>query len=61
MFKIKKAVIYSDSELAVDGISGKRKIKAKNLVPMLERIKDIHPKGYDIVWVPVSKQLAHIK
>lgn len=58
---VEYAVIYSDSKLAVQGISGRMEIKAENLIPILEEIWDILPKNYDVVWIPGKKQKAHLK
>lgn len=71
---IKKAIILSDSELAVYGIytrmgwdTPKRKvINAPNLIPMLYHIElmlnQIKERcNYKIKWIPQEKQLAHLK
>ena len=49
--------IYSDSELLVNQINGKYKVKAKNLMPLFNQVIDVLDefKKYEITWIPRDK------
>lgn len=49
--------IYSDSELLVNQINGKYKVKAKNLQPLFNQVLDSlgEFKKYEVSWIPREK------
>ena len=50
----KNIVIYSDSELLVKQISGEYKVKAKNLIPLKEKVdlSLVKIENYSLEWIP---------
>ena len=50
----KNIVIYSDSELLIKQISGEYKVKAKNLVPLKEKVdlSLVKIENYSLEWIP---------
>ena len=50
-------IIYSDSELLVNQINGKYKVKAKNLRPLFDQVLDVLDEfaKYEVTWIPRDK------